>query len=305
MPSLWKREKSPYWICCFTNADGQRLKKSTKVTIKPLKGEKNKDGSPKTVADKRIEAWEFCLSIERAERSAKNGTLTEQAAKKIIGEIVERSTGEPLHSASVCEWFGEWLEGKAQTKSAATAERYKQVKQDFLESLCNRARLSLAHISPKDIRNYRDGELAAGKSRKTANLSGKIVSAAFNVAFRQGYITSNPCRALESLAEETAERSAFTPAQIGNLVRAAKGDWKGAILLAYFSGARLRDVANMRWNAIDLKRQILTFTPSKTKKPVTIPLRSELERQLLKSPGVGKRFCSLRLRVNAQAARAA
>ena len=30
--------------------------------------------------------------------------------------------------------------------------------------------------------------------------------------------------------------------------------------------------------------------PSKTKKPVTIPLRSELERQLLRSPGVGKAF---------------
>jgi integrase len=290
MPSLWKREKSPYWICCYTSADGQRLKKSTKTTVRPFKGEKNKDGSPKTVTDKRNEAWEFCLSIERAERSAKNGTLTEQTAKKIIGEIVERSTGEPLHNESVSEWFDEWLEGKAQTKSAATTERYKQVKQDFLESLGNRAKLSLTHISPKDIRSYRDGELAAGKSPQTANLSVKIVSAAFNAAFRQGYIASNPCMALESLAEQTAERSAFNPAQIAKLIKAAKGDWKGAILLAYFTGARLRDVANMRWNAIDLERQILTFTPSKTKKPVTIPLRSELERQLLKSPGVGKAF---------------
>jgi integrase len=41
----------------------------------------------------RKRAWEVCLSIERAERFAKNGTLTEQAAKKIIGEIVERTTG--------------------------------------------------------------------------------------------------------------------------------------------------------------------------------------------------------------------
>jgi integrase len=290
MPSLWKREKSPYWVCCFTNANGQRLKKSTKVTARPFKGEKNKDGSPKTAADKRTEAWEFCLSIERAERSAKNGTLTEQTAKKIIGEIVERSTGEPIHNASTCEWFDEWLKGKAQTKSAATAERYKQVKQDFLESLGNRARLSLAHISPKDIRTYRDAELAAGKSPKTANLSVKIVSAAFNAAFRQGYITSNPCRALENLPEETAERSAFTPEQIKKLIGAAKGDWKGAILFAYFTGARLRDVANMRWSSIDIKRQILTFTPRKRKKLVTIPLRSELKRQLLKSPGVGKAF---------------
>ena len=59
---------------------------------------------------------------------------------------------------------------------------------------------------------------------------------------------------------------------------------------SFISGARLRDVANMRWSAIDLRRQLVTFTPSKTKKPVTIPLHSKLERQLLKAPGVGKAF---------------
>ena len=34
----------------------------------------------------------------------------------------------------------------------------------------------------------------------------------------------------------------------------------------------------------------MTFTPSKTKKAVTVPLHAELERDLLKSPGVGKAF---------------
>ena len=116
------------------------------------------------------------------------------------------------------------------------------------------------------------------------------MSAAFNAALRQGYIASNPCTALESLQEETAERSAFTSEQLTKLVNSAEGDWKGAILLAYYTGARLRDVANMRWSAIDLKRQLVTFTPGKTKKPVTIPLHPKLERQLLKAPGVGKAF---------------
>jgi site-specific recombinase XerD len=97
--------------------------------------------------------------------------------------------------------------GKAQTKSAATAERYRQVTREFLASLGSRAKLSLSHITPKDIRTYRNAELAAGKSSKTANNSAKIVSAAFNAALRQGYITSNPCTALEQLPEETAERS--------------------------------------------------------------------------------------------------
>ncbi len=89
MPSLRKdsRGRSPFWICCYTSATGQRLQKSTKITIKPVKGEKRKDGSPKTAADKRSEALEVCLATERAENHAKNGTLTEQQAKKIIGEI--------------------------------------------------------------------------------------------------------------------------------------------------------------------------------------------------------------------------
>src|SRR5689334_12891819 len=111
MPSLTKdaRERSPYWICCYTSATGQRLKKSLKIRIKPLKGEKRKDGSSKTAADKRNEAWESCLAIERAESHAKSGTLTEQAAKKIIGEILERTTGEPLHDFKTGEWLDQWL----------------------------------------------------------------------------------------------------------------------------------------------------------------------------------------------------
>src|SRR5215469_492044 len=59
MPSLRQdsRGRSPFWICCYTAATGQRLQKSTKIRIRPLKGEERKDGSPKTAADKRTEAW--------------------------------------------------------------------------------------------------------------------------------------------------------------------------------------------------------------------------------------------------------
>src|SRR5438445_9382514 len=77
MPSLRKdsRGRSPFWICCYTSAAGQRLQKSTKITIKPLKSEKRKDSSSKTAADKRSEALEVSLAIESAEKHAKNGTL--------------------------------------------------------------------------------------------------------------------------------------------------------------------------------------------------------------------------------------
>lgn len=273
MPSLTKdsRARSPFWICCYTSADGQRLKKSTKQTD-------------------RAKALEVCLSIERAERFAKAGTLTEQTAKKIIGEILERTTGEALHNFTAREWLFQWLEAKEQVRAGKTGERYRQVVRDFSDSLGNRAKLPLASVTPKDVLGYRNGLLEAGRMARTANLSVKVISSAFNAALRQGYIASNPCTAVETLPVESEEKGTFTPEQVSQLVGAAEGHWKGAILLAYFTGARLRDVANMQWSAVDLKRQTLTFKATKTNKPVTIPLHADLERHLLEAPGVGKAF---------------
>jgi len=285
--------RSPYWICCYTSATGQRLKKSTKITVKPLPGERRKDGTQKTASDKRTEAHDFCRALEIAENSAKAGSLTERAAKKLIAEIVERTSGEALHNHTVADWLTEWQAGKADAKAKTTAGRYAQVARNFRESLGRRSKLSLAHITPKDIRAYRDAELAAGNSNNTANDAVRIVSTAFNAALRQGYITNNPCTALESLPEETAERSTFTAKQVEQLASKAQGDWKSAILFGYYTGARLGDVANMSWAAIDLEKRLITYTPGKTKKSkksLVIPLHPELERVLLEKPGIGKAF---------------
>jgi integrase len=297
MPSLRQdaRGRSPYWICCYTSATGQRLQKSTKVAIKPLKGEKRKNGSAKTATDKRTEAWEVCLAIERAEGHAKNGTLTEQQAKKIIGEIVERTTGEPLRSYKVREWLNHWLEMKEKVRAGKTLDRYRQVIRDFVASLENRANLALSHVTSKDVLNYRNSITTAGKTARTANLSIKVVSAAFNAAVRQHMIESNPATALETLPVKAEQKGTFTRAQVAKLVRAADGDWQRAILLAYYTGARLSDVANMRWSAIDWSNKIITFTASKTGKPVTLPLHPQLESELLKNAGIGnaRMFSSL------------
>jgi integrase len=272
MGSLWKRQQSPYWVCCYTNANNQRCKKSTKQTD-------------------RKKAWQVCVAFEQAESDARNGRLTEQTAKKIIGEILERTTGEPLRNYRVREWLADWLDMKGQVRASKTMDRYRQVIRDFLACLGNhRANLALAHITPKDILAYRDSLIATSKTARTANLSTKVVSAAFNAAVRQHLIDSNPATALESLPVKAGERATFTPAQVSKLVQAADLDWRGAILFGYYTGARLGDVANVRWNTIDWGNKLIRFTPSKTKKPVTIPMHSQLERELLKKPGVGTAF---------------
>ena len=269
------RGRSPYWICCYTDATGRRLKKSTKHTSKK-------------------KALEFCLALERGEGLARDGALSEARLRKLLEETFERTHGVPLDNYTAATWFNDWCAQKNESRSEATAERYRQVKRDFLASLGARADLPLEHITSQDIRAYRNAELRSGKSNRTANLSVKIVSTAFNRAFRLGKIKLNPCHALDALPEDTAERSTFTHEHIGSLIRCAPNDdWKLAILLGFYTGARLSDVANLRWNAINFEDRLISFVPRKTKrakKILLLPLHPSLEAELINRRGLPLAF---------------
>lgn len=283
--------RSPYWYCCYTAADGRQLKKSTKIRLRPARGDVRPDGTQKTPADTRKEAWEFCLTLEAAENMARQGTLSDQTIKRLLSSMLERTTGRGLQSVSARDWLHQWLGEKRRARSAGTAERYAQCIREFIASLGKRAGLPLDAITTGDIATYRDAQLAEGKSRSTAKQNVGNISTAFNAARRRGLITSNPCDAMEHLPVERAERQNFTPAQVASLVRAAEGDWRGAILMGFYTGARLGDIAALTWESVDIKQRAIRFTPKKTAstgKAVVVPLHPDLERELLKKPGVGK-----------------
>src|SRR4029077_17134625 len=71
-------------------------------------------------------------------------------------------------------------------------------------------------------------------------------------------------------------KDVFSAEQVARLVKAAKGtDWEGAILLAYGCGARLQDVCNFRWDAVDTENGILSFRERKTKKQAVVGLHPD------------------------------
>jgi hypothetical protein len=122
MANVVKRPGSPYWFACFTAADGRRLKKSTKQT------------------DRR-KGLEVTLAWDRAARDGRRGTLTEAQARKVVSEIVEHASGEPLLFYTAEAWLRDWLQGKGLAKSANTHVKYKRTVESFLAHLGVRARL--------------------------------------------------------------------------------------------------------------------------------------------------------------------
>jgi integrase len=85
-------------------------------------------------------------------------------------------------------------------------------------------------------------------------------------------------------------KDVFKPAQLGALIDAAPSeDWKGVILCGYYTGLRLRDIADMEWSAVNLGKQIITVTTRKTRKDVTMPIHPRFAAWLGKQTrGIGK-----------------
>jgi integrase len=276
MASLHKdpRGKSPFWYCAYRLPNGKRTFRSTKLT------------------DHKA-ADEFCRRLEYASHESKAGRLIENRARELISEIVEHATGEPLRNYTAEDWLREWVQGKKATKAEGTFLKYENAINGFLGSIGNRAKFNVNQIAPRDVVRFRDAQILDGKNPSTANDRVKIVRMAFTSARKLGYITHNPAEAVEMLPEDAEPaKQPFDIEQVKALLRCSTGDWKGAIMGALYTGARLQDVANMRWESVDLQNKWLAFRVGKTKQRIKLPMHEALYDFLLElpAPDTGKAF---------------
>jgi integrase len=265
--------KSPFWIACFTGADGRRLKKSTKTT------------DPK-LARKLADEWEQLAKVGRA------GRLTESQCRKVIADMYERTIGEPLHFRTAREYLTEWVESKKNETELRAYLKYHQI--EFLAHVGVKADRLLREITPADIRSWRDALKRKGLSAPTVNHAIKILRMPFKGAHDAGYIDINPntkntVRPLRDEARNVS-KDVFTPKQLAALLEAAPSeDWKGAILCGYYTGLRLRDIADLQWSTINQQLRTITVTTRKTRKDVTVPIHPQFALWLRKQTrGIGK-----------------
>ena len=255
MASLHKdpRGKSPFWYCAFTLPDGRRTFRSTKLT-------------------ERKQAWEVCLQFEKSAGQGRDGNFTEAQARKVLNTILENTGQAPMQSETIHDYFTNWINGKELANKPRTAERYRIIVEKFLASLGQKARRPLGALTVRDLENFRNLSMDAGKAPKTITVEIKILRIVLNVARRQGRITTNPAEAVELPKVISHTRDVFTPEQVRMLLAVANDEWQTAILAGFYLGARLSDVINLTWENVDLTGGVITYEQGKTGKPVTAPI---------------------------------
>ena len=257
MASVHRNPRSPkgVWYCHYTLADGTRACRSTRTRDKT---------KAKIIAD----AW------QAAEHAASNADLSHDRVLEILNETLKRIGASGIEYVSVEAWLREWIESRDGQIAESTLKSYGQAVAEFLAYLGEHgARRRLESITTADIEGFIRLLRKDGRSASTINkLVRKYLSAPFEKARKVGKIKFNPIMATAPEKSESVEKDTFIGDQIAALLAVADPDWQGAILFAYGTGARLSDVANLRWSNLDVVNSIVAFREGKTKSKAVLGL---------------------------------
>ena len=194
-----------------------------------------------------------------------------------------------MRTFTVRQWFEHFVKIKTDSQNPKTAAKYAQITRDFLEFLGPRADLNILSVTSADVRAWRDHGKALGLSATTSNDHVIILSAIFNGAWRDHIISNNPCTAVEAVKDAVTpkkrQKRAFTVEQVEALLDNANRDWKGLIRVAFYTGVRLDNCANLRWRNVDYQKRKITFERySKHGDEHDVPLHERLAEHFMSLP---------------------
>jgi len=240
------------------------------------------------VAETSEQQRQMLAKLQEANALAKRGGLSIEKAREIVAQMVATSSGKEMRFHTVREWAAEWLAGKQGSTAASSISSYKRFINGFVAYVGPSADMSLDSLDESSVRGFRDSLREQKRLARTCNQAVKIIRIWLRAAVTQGFISRNPAASVPLLLEtDSTERIPFNPSELASILKATKGAWKGAFLLGIYGGMRLRDAANLRWNAIDYKEGIIRFKPLKTarkKTEVLLPLHPALKKYLKTRP---------------------
>ena len=260
MASIHRQKGRANWYCAFTDASGKRHFRSTGVKDK-------------------LEAKQISNNIELAVRESRAGTFNQSRARKLIEDtfsLIKSSSGDDLNKNLISEFFTNWLADIKTRITLSTYQSYSGITKAFLKFLGKKADQSITQLQLHDIKAYRDDAqkvLASG----TVNNHMRMLRLALDSAIEQDIIDKNPAKAVKNIVRVDKQlRRPFTIDELRKVLGAAPEEWKTAVLVGFYTGLRLGDVANLKWDDIDLKKGEYSVTTKKTGRQVISALAHPL-----------------------------
>lgn len=242
---------------------------------------------------KRGDVWwvDYRLDGQRFRESA--GTSSKVEAEKFLRQKLRRSPTsavlslpevEKATALRLSELETLWLEEAFQKKSLADDEqRFAGIVEYFGD-------VAVASITPTAIGRLRkhlqqsDNGRGGTFSLATCNRYLALLRAALNLAVEKELLDRAP--KIKLFKEDNRRERVVTRGEYDLLLRSTNSEQlKRAIILGYWTAMRLGEICRLTWDDINLQNRTIRIRVSKSGKPRTVPIHSELLAHL-------KRWCS-------------
>lgn len=231
-----------------------------------------------TGTDDRGRALQLAISFERASKLVVERRWSEQSANRFLMEINTLSGVAVAQVQQTEQFINNWLLAKKKTAAPKSWLNIQGVMKDFLEWLGTRRTGPLLDITSRQIAEFRDAELVAGKAPTTINKALSFLGQLFDEAVAQGAMEKNPARGLrvKGAKKKAQKRRPFTFEQFRELVRCtgpeqrgSRGgethpDWQTFLIVTGYTGGRQQEVACLTWGAVDFVRRTIALVRTKS-----------------------------------------
>jgi len=287
MASIHKEGDKPNWFCHYYDPEGYRRKRSTGTENAKI-------------------ARTICVNVERAAALTRQGKLSNEKALKLVRETCDaiaethgklaanraetvlkpaveefiRIAGGEFTSYTVRGWLDSWIAGRTDA-SKATVIEYRRIIEMFLKFLGARADRALTTLQPRQIEDFKASQTTR-VAPSSVNKCVKVLKASLNAAVKSRQLEFNPAEHVEFIEAESEgeSRRPFTSKELTALLAKAGADWRTMIFLAFYTGLRLRDCANLTWRNVELHTNTLNVLTEKTKRRQVLQLAEPLARHL-------------------------
>ena len=287
MASIHKEGDKPNWFCHYYDPEGYRRKRSTGTENAKI-------------------ARTICVNVERAATLTRQGKLSNEKALKLVRETCDaigethgklaanraetilkpaveefiRIAGGEFTSYTVRGWLDSWIAGRTDA-SKATVIEYRRIIEMFLKFLGARADRALTTLQPRQIEDFKASQTTR-VAPSSVNKCVKVLKASLNAAVKSRQLEFNPAEHVEFIEAESEgeSRRPFTSKELTALLTHAGADWRTMIFVAFYTGLRLRDCANLTWRNVELHTNTLNVLTEKTKRRQVLQLAEPLARHL-------------------------
>ncbi|MDO9543286.1 MAG: site-specific integrase [Kiritimatiellia bacterium] len=280
MPQILRREGSPFWYGRFqfhgkdmVFSTGERDREKARQVLKWRQGE--------TKGTLEVDDLFAALlkTIDRLNGEAKDDEDRRRLNQK-RQDMARRLIQSQAEKLPISVAWSAWLENpKKRNPSDSTVGMYQGQWKRFQSWAEHRHVENLHEVTRAQAEEYASDLWKSNVAPGTFNHHVKFLRGMFTVLKTQAGLMTNPWDEIPLMPVERESRRNFTPAELAAICKKATGALRYMIGLGLYTGMRLADVLNLKWENVDFKSGRIEHVPMKTRrinKKVVIPIHTVL-----------------------------